>query len=263
MIRATAYFRNGIGSDALVEALKELPEPIRPVYFAADEGRIKKADKLTDEKRFHAFLKENALGFFLYTENNSSYDISTSSVGYAHVGLYATSEVQNDCAVYFLKRMAELNPVFGYACDYQEQTPDSTGSYVLSNGDSIGEYYHRNRHYFTIGKNHIESWIGRDLDKYIPGVYWLTLLSDDMLARHGVNVADLLSETVANETLENRSIHLLRFFDKPEDWRENAVRLDNLCERINGIFSRRAVDKALANKVVNYLEYSEIIRNWR
>jgi hypothetical protein len=49
---------------------------------------------------------------------------------------------------------------------------------------------------------------------------------------------------------------------KPEGWKDNAERLDNLCERIEGVFSRRAVEAAVAG-ATNFLEYDEAIANWR
>jgi len=48
------------------------------------------------------------------------------------------------------------------------------------------------------GEDHIESWIGRKLEKYSPGVHWHTLLSDGLLTRHGVKLAGLPVEAAAS-----------------------------------------------------------------
>ncbi len=124
------------------------------------------------------------------------------------------------------------------------------------------EYKHRNRHYITIGINQIEAWIGRDLEKYIPGVYWYTLLSDELPSKHGVDLASLSAEAISTETLGDGSLHLLKFYENPEDWKDNAERLDKLCERTDGVFSRKSVEAAVSD-VTNYLEYSDIIADWR
>lgn len=244
MLTATLYFENGVDAGDLVNDLQHLPEPIRPVYFTEDEGKIIAANVLADEARFAKFRKQNPTGFFLYAENKTLFDVSTRRVGHAEVTLYLADGLPDELVTAFFKNLlGHHKPIFGFACDEDE-------------------YDHRNRYYVTIDKNHIESWIGRRLEKYIPGVYWYTLLSDGLLTQHGVKFADLSAEAVASETLGDGSLHLLKFFEKPEDWNENAGRLDDLCERIDGVFSRRLVEAAVAG-MTNYLEYDEAIANWR
>lgn len=227
MITATLYFENGVDVGGLVNDLQGLPEPIRPVYFAEDEGKIIKSNLLSNEGRFRDFQEENLTGFFLYAKNKSLFDVSTRRVGYAVITLWLAEGLPSELVVTFLRSLAGHKPVFGFACDEDE-------------------YDHRNRHYITIGKNHIEAWIGRKLEKYIPGVYWHTFLSDGLLTQHGVKLADLSVEAVTTETLGDGSLHLLKFFESPEDWQTNVERLDNLCERVSGIFSRSSVEKAVA-----------------
>ena len=243
MIKATIYFENGIDPGFLAEALKTLPQPIQPVYFAENEDKIIKANRLEDEARFQNFLKRNAIGFFLYAENKTCIDISTPTVGYATVTLCLSKDLPSELVLALFHCLADCKPVFGYACEYDE-------------------YDHRNRHYITLGKNRIESWIGRKLDKYISGVYWYTLLSDRLLARNGVRLDGLSAEAITAETLGDGSLHLLKFFEDPKGWKANASRLDDLCERIEGVFSRRAVEAALVG-VTDFLEYDKIIANWR
>jgi len=179
----------------------------------------------------------------LYAENETCFDISTRRTGYAEVTLYLVDCLSSELVGVFLKSLAGNKFVFGFGC-YDE------------------EHEHRNRHYITIGKNHIESWIGRDLEKYIPGVYWYTLLSDELLSKHGVDLASLSAEAITTETLGDGSLHLLKFYENPEDWKENAERLDDLCERTDGVFSRRPIEVAVIS-VSNYLEYDDIIAEWR
>lgn len=243
MIESTVYFEKGVNPCSLAETLKALPEQIRPIYFAQDEGKIIKANRLDDEARFRAFLKENAIGFFLYAENRTCINISTPTVGYAKVTLDLAEGLQEQLYLALFRCLAESNPVFGYACKYDE-------------------YKHRNRYYITLGKNNIEDWIGRKLDKYISGVYWHTLLSEGLLAKHGVKLADLAQEAISAEIYGDGSLHLLKFFESPEDWKNNAGRLDDLCERVEGVFSRRAVEAAVVG-VTSFLEYDDIVGNWR
>jgi hypothetical protein len=241
MITASFYFTGGIEVASLVNNLQGLPESIRPIYFAQDEGKIVKANLLLNEKRFRDFRHENATGFFLYAENKTPYDISIRRSGYSEVTLYLPDDVSNGLVPLFFRSVAEHKPVFGFACDEVE-------------------YDHRNRYYITIGKNHIESWIGRKLEKYIPGVYWYTLISKPLLKQHGVSFADLSAEAISVETLGDG--HLLKFFEDPEDWQQNAGRLDDLCERIAGVFSRRQVEVAMS-RITDFNEYETVIGQWR
>lgn len=243
MITATLYFEKGVDVGGLVKNLKCLPELIKPVYFAKDEGKIIKTNVLSDEDRFLSFRKENPTGFFLYTENKTFIDISTRHVGHAEVTLYLADGLPSELVEAFFKRLVESMPVFGFASDEDE-------------------YKHRNQYRITIGKNHIEDWIGRRLEKYISGVYWYTLVSNGLLKRHGIKLTDLAAEATALATLGDGSSHLLKFFDSPEDWKENAERLDNLCERVDGVFSRRSVEAAVAG-ITDYLEYDAAIAHWR
>lgn len=243
MITATLYFENGTDAGELVDDLQGLPESIRPVYFAEDEGKIIKANVLSDEARFQKFCKTNPTGFFLYAENKTLIDVSTRRVGYVEVTLWLEAGLPDKLVPAFIRCLAGRKPVYGFGCDEDE-------------------YRHRNRYYITIGKNHIEDWIGRRLEKYISGVYWYTLLSDGVLTQHGVKLADLVDEAVTSETLGDGSLHLLKFFESTEEWKENADRLDDLCERVDGVFSRRSVEAVVAG-ITNYLEYDEAIAHWR
>lgn len=243
MITTTLYFENGVDVGGLVDSLQGLPEFIRPVYFSENEGKIVKDNVLENEERFEKFRKRNPTGFFLYGENKTLIDVSTRHVGYSEVALWLESGLSDELVLAFFSVLAEHNPVFGFSC-------------------AEDEYKHRNRYYITIGANHIEDWVGRKLEKYIPGVYWYTLLSNKLLAQHSVNLSGLSVEAIRVEALGDGSLHLLKFFEDPEDWEENIERLDNLCEKVTGVFSKRSVEAAVQS-VSNYIEYDEIITDWR
>lgn len=242
MIESTVYFDNDIELEQLVKSLTTLPELIRPFYFSENEGKII-TNRLADEVRFQDFIKENSFGFFLYAENRTCIDISMPTVGYKNITLYLAEGLPGELAVALFYCVADYRPIFGYACEYCE-------------------YKHRNRHYISIRENHIESWIGRKLENYIPGLYWHTLLSDKLLAQHNVELSVLINEAITSEVLGGDSLYLLKFFEKPEEWKNNASHLDDLCEKIEGIFSRRPVEIAAA-EAASFFEYREIIAKWR
>lgn len=242
MLTATLYFENGVNICDLLGRFQNLPDSLKPAHFTENEGRIPKSNVITDEARFEKFIKENQSGFFLYKDRKTCFNISMCRSGYSEIALDLKKDIPNDLIVDFIKNFSSFKPVFGYACEYDE-------------------YIHRNRHYITIGKNNIKSWIGRRLEQYVPGVYWYTLLSDGFLNKHGVDLAVLSAEAMATETFFDGSLHLLNFFEEPKSWKENAERLDNLCQLTEGVFSRRSVDAAITD-VSDYQEYSDIIDEW-
>jgi hypothetical protein len=67
---------------------------------------------------------------------------------------------------------------------------------------------------------------------------------------------------MSTETLGEGSTHLLKFYERPEDWELHVQRLDDLCERVQGVFSRRAVEAA-AESAESFLEFDEAISMWR
>lgn len=245
MIESSIFFEDKLDANSLVSRLKRLPEAIRPVYYAEDERRIIKENVLSDTECFQAFLSDNPLGFILHATKGVEYGVDTPNVGLSRVSLYLSAESNLELVVDFISALTELGPVFGYACE----------------GD---EYDHRNRYFITIGKEHIESWVGRDLDKYISGVYWYTLLTDELLSRHSVKLADLTAEAISCEVLGDGSYHLLKFFEYPYDWKQNAKRLDDLCERVDGVFSMRPLQSALAKAdIKNFFDYAKIKKKWK
>lgn len=229
-------------ANRVIDSLLSLPSAFRPIFFSEEESLKSRDDQLADEQRFREFRDRNPAGFFLFSES-CLYNFFINRKGYSVALVYLEDRrLYSEIPILF-GAVAEASSIFGYACDSEE-------------------YDHRNRYYITIGMNQIEDWIGRDLEKYIPGVYWYTLFSDELLSKHGVDLAGLTAEAISTETLGDGSLHLLKFFENPEDWKENAERLDKLCERTDGVFSRKSVETAVSG-VSNYLEYDDIIADWR
>ncbi|ODS22912.1 hypothetical protein AB835_11715 [Candidatus Endobugula sertula] len=245
----------------VINVLQTLPACLQPKYFSEEETVKSKKDQVGDEKRFNKFISHNPIGFFLFGES-CMYDIALQSKGYTKIYCDINDESLYSHIPLFFRVMATIYPIFGFAGENQERLPDADGSYVITHEEVTSERDHRNKHFITIGINHIESGIGNDLNKYIPGVYWYTLLSDELLKKHNVNLSNLSGESISCELLGDDSLYLLKFYENPEDWRVHADRLDDLCEKVDGMFSRRDVEKALVG-VDSYLDYDDIISEWR
>ena len=251
--QAKLYFEYGQDGSSLAGNLLGLPEAIRPVYFGTSERRGNKANLVANDEQFAAFLAENRL-FFLHSEDRKAlFDIAIWNLDYATVTVWLRPGPSSELLLEVFARLAEHRPVFGFACHTDERE-------------------HRNRYCsgpMGASRDSLECWIGSEIENSIPGVYWCTMLSDGLLDRHGVQLADLAAEARSCQLIGDGSWHLLRFHDQPEDWKENAQRLDDLCERIEGVFSRRSVDALVASmiregKIANSDELGDFLwDNWR
>ncbi len=221
-------------------SLTTLPEAIRPVYFSEDEIQKGAANKISDEKRFESFKSENPLGYFLRVRE-VLYNVNPETVGYSSIDLYLPEEYQSYIPTFF-EVMSGANPVFGYAADDDERK-------------------HRNRFYITFGVNHVEYWVGRDLSKYISGLYCYTILSDALLAEHNIDLRSITTDAVSVKDFAGGTIHLVQYYEKTEEWREHASKLDGLCNDIEGIFSIKRVEEA-SKGVETYLDFDDVIGDW-
>ena len=222
--------------------MSKLPELIKPIYFSEDEGKVSKSDLVSDDGKFKRFREKNPDGFFISNNKGFLFDVSTPNAGYSVLILYAEESLSNELVESFFRAFVELNPIFGFACESEE-------------------YEHRNRYYTTIGINEIESWIGRDLNKYLSGVYWYTLLSDKTLNIYGLNLDDVCSLTNKRDDIA-RGIYLLNFFEHADDWQKHKAKLDDFCKKADGVFSKHDVELAVQG-VSSYFEYGDIVDNWR
>ena len=146
----------------------------------------------------------------------------------------------------FFERMSAAAPVFGYAYTWEE-LHYRNGISVEIDGGKGGS---------SRGFN------GRDISKYVPGLYWLTLLPEAFAERHGVPL-----DEVAEAALEHVDLgagqHLFRFYDRPEEWRERADVIDGLCARLPGIFDIHHVRRIVGDGVKTFAELRVLLRPWR
>lgn len=236
MIEAGLEFDSDV--EWVVAALATLPSELRPIYFSHDEKCNSKANQISDHKKFATFLAKSKSGFFLLG-SNVTYSIRI-AVGKPIV-CDCFIDLEPEYVRKFLAHMATVKPRFGFACLPAERE-------------------HRNRVTTQQGVNKIESWVGRDTQKYLPGFYWLTLLSDDIAKQHRISLSAV--EVVAQEhaTLEDGQ-HLFRFYQRPEDWSATSA-VGQLCASLPGVFDVEKVIPIL-QLTKNYLELSAVLENWK
>lgn len=221
----------------VLEKLMSLPEAMRPTHKSLGEDEA--GSKIGDAAKFVQNFELPSIGVFL-KNSNVLYDIRRLRNG----GLVCCGdfhEASPDAVKEFLINLASARPIFGFACTSEERD-------------------FRNRIATVQGVNTIESWVGRDTQKYIPGLYWLTLLPAELAEKHGVSLSRVTEAAREHLELEGRQ-HLLRFYDDPEDWRSTGI-VNELCSSVPGIFDIEKV-RPLLGGTKTYLELSDIARNWR
>jgi len=136
--------------------------------------------------------------------------------------------------------MATARPIFGFACVPEEREQ-------------------RNRVTIKQGLNTIDSWVGRDTKKYIPGLYWWTLLPASLADRHGVSLPTIARTALEHIELEGQQ-HLLRFYENPEDWRSATV-MAELYPSLPGVFDVEKVRPQLES-TRTFLELNAMVTTW-
>lgn len=235
MIEAGLEFVDRI--DLVMEAFSSLPEHIRPIYFSHGELISSDFDRFIDKKRFSEFLNDSNSGFFLLGEC-VKYSIRIISGKYIICDCFL--DVDPHFAIEFLKHMSTAFPYFGFACEPSER-----------------EW--RNRLVVQQGENSITGWVGRDSIKYLPGIYWLTLISDELAMKHNVSYSIL--ESYAYEHIRLSGQNLFRFYEKPTDWPGNPE-VSKLYNSIPSLFHIEKIRND-AEMAKNFIELNLILRAWR
>lgn len=182
-----------IPSDKLLEHLFELPVKLRPTHFSIgeDDPRI----PLSSSCQLPKALRGRRSGYFLYGPG-FSFDISIDHLG--DINLMGDLQVPPDQVRELFIHLASLGPGYGYAACPEERLA-------------------RNRVFHQLGPNKIEAWVGRSSDQWLPGLYWLNLISVALATRHNIPLDLLAGISREHLALEN-GVHLFRFYDEPGDW---------------------------------------------
>jgi hypothetical protein len=222
--------------DSLTKTILRLPGILKPTCFTLAEDEPTTA--IGDVDVFLKNFKMPSIGIHL---QNSAVDYDLRRAG-AHSFLVDADlgTIPNDAVRDFLINLAALHPIFGFACTQEERV-------------------YRNRITTTFGINVMESWVGRNTRKYIPGLYWWTLLPASLAEQHGVSLPAL--ERSAQEHIElSGQQHLLRFYKEPEDWRSASFMAD-LYRSYPGIFDVEKLRPKLQGKT-KFLEINAILDEW-
>lgn len=244
MIESTLEFQS-TDLRSIVATFCTLPEKLRPTRHSLGEDEV--GEPILDTEKFLDSLVGTGLDPFL-SGACVKYDIGyfDGFVGSEQIRSNSITcncflEVEPSFAKKFLMHMASVHPIFGFAC-----APD--------------ERVRRNRVTVKQGVNTIESWVGRDTQKYVPGFYWLTLLPEALAEKYGVPLSAV--EKNAKEHIDLKGgQHIFRFYERPEDWQATSV-VAELCASLPGVFDVEKVKPQLS-AAKNFLDLNAVLRNWK
>lgn len=222
----------------VLEKILTLPEALRPTHECPGEDEV--GTEIDDPNRLVQSFDPPSSGLgFLKNANGATYYMRKERRG--SLGCYAYFDgVSRDVVKSFLICMSSASPIFGFTCAPEERE-------------------HRNRVVTKQGMNTIESWVGRDTRKYIPGLYWLTLLPTILAEKYRVSLSVLAGAALEHLELRGEQ-HLLRFYERPEDWRSNNM-LEQLSSAQPGIFDIKKVRLQLET-AKNFLEVQAVLDSW-
>jgi hypothetical protein len=234
MIESTLHFKQLI-YDALLDELLVLPPALRPTHF--NFGENEPLIPLADHRRVDKKLRGRNAGYCLYGPG-FTYD---ALLGEGRtLWLRGELEIPAELVEELLIRLAKLQPIYGYATAPEERLA-------------------RNRVHHQMGINAIEAWVGRNPAKWLPGLYWLNLISDEMAAQLHLPL-DLLASAARTHLDLGNGLHLLRFYDRPEDWK--AAGLDSrLFRDIPKLFDIEEVKRRLP-AAKTFLELQDELNKW-
>jgi hypothetical protein len=223
-------------TDLVIRTILDLPEMLRPTIVSLAEDEV--GTSIGDTKVFLQSFKMPTIGVYLQNPT-ALYDLrrSRNSTLIVDADLGA---IPGAVARDFLVHMAIAHPIFGFTC-------------------AAAERDHRNRVTTKLGINTIHSWVGRDTQKYIPGLYWWTLLPISLAEKHGVPLSTIVGEAMEHIELEGGQ-HLLRFYDKPQDW-QGARNIAKLYRSLPGVFDVERLQPKLQG-ARTFLELNAILAAW-
>jgi len=86
----------------------------------------------------------------------------------------------------------------------------------------------------------IERTLGTDMSAALPGLYWWTVFSAELAARHDLDISELTAFSKGADqwvTDEGHVLHVFRLYDEPDDWWKARDRVSDFLERHANFFS--------------------------
>jgi hypothetical protein len=189
--------------------------------------RFSKKNAVADTARFAAFLNDPlAKGGFTLKSDTLVIGLDRIWRNPSEPGVFSVSALgikKRPHAEAFFEQLLAFSPLFGFCCTWDE--------YWVRN--NIWQVKHES------GDNGSSSFLGRDLRRYIPGLYWRTVISAELAAGHGVDLEAVGALTPGHRRLPDarpgHGLHVFSFGDDPLGHRTDDA-ASRICKATPGFF---------------------------
>jgi hypothetical protein len=217
----------------LVHRVALLPAPFRPTYFTVGERvRDKDSSRVDDQTRFSAFVDE-------HVDRVSGFDLIGERIRFGFL-VGETRNARNEsthvgCSVVLRGQQwqpADLSELLRQLC--------FTAGVERADACRRDEWRYRHSYVKKLPQFTIERALGVDMSAYLPGLYWWTVFSDELAARHDLDVAKLAAfsgQSARWPGEDNTSLNAFRLYDCPDDWTREKGRVSGFLEAHPNFFS--------------------------
>jgi hypothetical protein len=223
---------------AVFAKLAELPSSIRPTAVAVDEVSKREPLMSTEMLQPDELINTHRCGVVLYGEAVEFHLSYADTDACSLLGLFASDDQARDSIL----EMAKLDVLYGYACAPEE----------------------RNRRNRIVSKKKYgshEAWVGRDYQKYLPGVYWLNLIPASRLEGYGLSLRQFEGIAHRTDTIRGRN-HVIELYPASMCWEDRSDNIDRWCEMTAGVFHRADAIVALEG-AETFMETSTVLNPWK
>ncbi len=219
-----------------------LPKQVALIHVGEDEGKISKRNILGSDEQFSRFVADNDTGFFLFSDFVSADVNLSTSKGKPNVYYF---QDDNPCELLvsnsykIIDSFSKTNALLVRACLDEELTYKNNVTVKLD-----------------IGK--VESWVGRDIARYIPGIYWLNWISDSYAAMLNLDMSEIASNLDAPIERVGHG-NMFRVSEDPRSWKEKLPAIRDMASKNERIFY---VDKVDLRNVTTYAQLQKATNAW-
>ncbi len=223
--------------------LNMLPDQLKPIYFSRTERLRKNPEfEIVNSARLTEYLESQSWYWF----HGDGYQLSA---GYDTDGIGNVLLIASRASVF-----SQLPKWFSNIQNFL----------YYANAGVPAEYEHRNGFELVVPGTGItgHGWVGRDLKKYAPGLYWLNFFSNEFEARYGFKAKELEAPT-SGRLLNSTNGSMLQLYGAPTSWVERVERIDDALVVLPGFFSRK---RAGVERIIETHDEIQIIselgRDW-
>lgn len=222
--------------DKHLQALSELSEDFSEVEISSGERGKKHSIKLCE-----LISRDNVpfpieTGYFLHAKN-AIYNITRNDF----TKMFIECRGDED-AIRLIQNFSKHKILYSYAGAFEE-------------------FEHQNR--VSVQKPHgiHETWVGRDFEKYLPGIYWLNLVPTSLLNKHKICISELEKISFKIIELDNNQL-FIQLYENSRDWLKHTSNLDDFRKKTKSIFFK---DQALEElkSASTFLESISIADKWK